>query len=488
MLSAIFADILARHADRTALSDPEQTFTYRGLDQAAAEVAALLEPRVGAAPGARVGVLAANSAGYVVWYLALLRLGAVPFLMDAALGPGEVAAVAEDCSLDLLVHDARDLGALAGVPVGEAYGLHATPLHPGVQRRYPLHPETEVCRFTSGSTGKPNCIEFSGDAVARAAANWTAGSGLHAEDRIACFAALSNGLAFNTSLLAAFGPGASLHLTRGLPTGAHIARMLERTRASWLVGFPALYESVVRRALGGAVFGRVRIAISSGAPLRPETRRAFAALAGVPVSNYYGVAETGPLTFTPAPDADGGLGVLLPGVELAAGDAPDRPAEIRVRSQSMGTRYLNAPGVFEDRIGGDGRYRTGDEGYLRAGELFLTGRTGRMINFGGRKIDPVEVGNVLRRLAGVRDAVVFEVPDKHGEPAVAAAVVPEPDAVLDADALRAHCGGELAAYKVPGFFRLVEEIPANSIGKPSLEKLRSLVAPAAARDERTPTA
>ena len=493
MLAESFAGILNRHADRVAVTDPGRELGYGELDEAAQDVAGLLAEQLAHAgrqavgqdgdTRPRAGILAANSVGYVVWYLALLRCGAVPMLLDSSLGPVETAAVAEDCSLDLLVHDAHELGPLAAQarPAGEAHGLKAVLLAPA-GRRYPLLADTEVCRFTSGSTGRPHCIEFSGSAVSRAAHNWAEGTALAANDRIACFAALSNGLAFNTSLLAAFERGASLHLTRGLPTAGLVVQTLERTQATRLVAFPALYESVVRRRLGPEAFAAVRIAVSSAAPLRPETRRAFADLTGVRVSNYYGVAETGPLTFTASPDVDGGLGLPLPGVELHAGTEADGPAEIAVRSESMGSRYLNAPGVFEARIGADGLYRTGDEGYLRGGELFLTGRTGRMINFGGRKVDPVEVAAVLRQLPGVLDAVVFEAPDQHGEPTVAAAVAAGPEAGLDAAALRAHCAGQLAPHKVPGLIRLFDRIPANSVGKPSLQELRRLVAPAAATD------
>lgn len=495
VLATAFAGLTDRYADRTALSDPDLVLSYRDLARHSEEAAGVLtghpgasdasdpSDTSGAAGAVRGGIQAPNSAAYVVVYLAMLRAGIVPFLIDAALGPDEVAQIADQCSLDLLVHEpdrppGEDLVAEGpGAALGAVLGLRATALR-RTARRYELRADTEVCRFTSGSTGHPNCIEFSGEAVSRAAANWAAGSGMRPDDRVACFAALSNGLAFNTSLLAAFGVGASLHLTRGLPTGAHISRMLERTEATWLVGFPALYESVVRRALDRTVFGRIRIAISSGAPLRPETRREFAELTGVRISNYYGVAEAGPLTFNPAPDAEaderGSLGTLLPGVTMEAGGADGEPGPIRVRSESMGSRYLNAPGVFEARIDPDGHYRTGDQGVLRDRELFLTGRTSRMINFGGRKVDPLEVGNVLRLLPAVRDAVVFEVTDKHGAPAVAAAVVAEPG--VDVPALRAHCHASLADYKVPGFFRLVAEIPANSIGKPSLDRLRQLVA------------
>lgn len=461
-------DALRRHADRTAVSDPTVTLDYRALAEQSAAAAGLLARHDRADPPLRVGILAANSVGYVVCYLAILRRGGVPFLIDAASGPNELAVIAADCSLDLLVHDDRDLGDLAATPVGTLAGLNLTAL-PDTPVRYELLSGTEVCRFTSGSTGKPNCIEFSGRAVYKAAANWAAGTGLGPDDRIACFAALSNGLAFNTSLLSAILAGASLHLSAGLPTAGHVERVLRRCAGTRLVAFPALYQSVLRRGLDPEVAAGVRIAISSGAPLHPDTRAAFQDLVGIPICNYYGVAETGPLTFTTAPDATS-LGAPLPEVSLRAGDAA--PAQIRVVSASMASRYLNAPGVFEDRRDPDGYVRTGDEGYLRDGELVLTGRTGRYINVGGRKVDPIEVAEVLRRATGVRDAVAFAATNRHGETVVAAAVAADP--TLTATTLRRHCLAGLAEYKVPTQIHVLAEIPANSIGKPSLAALRRL--------------
>jgi long-chain acyl-CoA synthetase len=158
-------------------------------------------------------------------------------------------------------------------------------------------------------------------------------------------------------------------------------------------------------------------------------------------------------------------------VRLRAG-VPDEPAEIQVTSTSMASRYLNAPGVLEARRTRDGYYRTGDDGYLDGGELFLTGRTTRVINVGGRKIDPIEVAGVLRDVPGVRDAVVFETTDRHGDTVLAAAVTG--DHVLAPHTVRRHCLARLAAHKVPVRIHVLPEIPANSIGKPSLAALRAL--------------
>ncbi|WP_410667818.1 class I adenylate-forming enzyme family protein [Amycolatopsis sp. cmx-4-68] len=475
MLTDVFADAARRHPARLAVTDASTRLTYGELVRRTAEVTDFLAGHGRAGRPARVGLFAANSVDYVVCYLGILFSGNVPFLIDSAFGPRELALIADDCGLDLLVHDDRPVGPgatpLGGCPGGTG-GLGLAKL-PTPEHRPDLLPDTEVCRFTSGSTGKPNCIEFSGAAVSAAAANWAEGTGLAAEDRVACFAGLSNGLAFNTSLLSVFLVGASLHLSRGLPTGGRIARLIADVEATRLVGFPALYESLLRRGLANEVVRRIGVAISSGAPLRPESRQAFAEQTGLAIRNYYGLAEAGPLTFATAPDAGDGLGAALPGVRLLAG-VPGEPAVIRVRSQSMGSRYLNAPGVFEARLDGSGYYRSGDEGYLDDGVLHLTGRTGRVINVGGRKIDPIEVADALRGFAGVHEAVVFEDTDRRGDALVTAAVTG--GASLTVAGLRAHCARQLADYKVPARILVLGEIPGNSIGKPSLSALRELAA------------
>lgn len=475
VLPDVFTEVLARHGDRVAVTDADGSLGYAELADrahAAADRIARYDVR---GERLRVGLYATNSADYVVGYLAVLFAGAVPFLADSAFGPFELSRIAEDCGLDLLIHarnaDVRTVGegSLADESLtneGEFGALAVSRVRRYDVPRPRLLDDTEVCRFTSGSTGRPNCIEFSGAAVHAAAANWANGTGLSSEDRIACFAALSNGLAFNTSLLAAFLPGASLHLSHGLPTSSRVVRLLESTAATRLVAFPALYESIVRRSPEEG-FVAVRTAISSGAPLRETVREEFTRLTGVPIHNYYGVAEAGPLTY--AADGSGsGLGAPLPGVRLLADEQG-----IRVRSESMGSRYLNAPGVFEERVDDEGYYHTGDQGHLLDGALHLTGRTSRLVNVGGRKIDPIEIADVLRAASGVLDAAAFEAENQHGEPTLAAVVAVEPG--VTAQSLRTHCAATLPPFKVPGILRLVDRIPANSIGKPSIERLRRMV-------------
>ncbi|MET9628342.1 class I adenylate-forming enzyme family protein [Lentzea sp. NPDC006480] len=458
MLNEVLAEVCRRYGARLAVADRAQSLSYEELASRAGNLAGQIPT------GARVGLCATNSVDLVVAYAAVLRAGAVPFLVDRAMGPAELDHIIGSCALDLVVHD-RPLPPDHRAGTSRAFGSHTlTPY--SVAPRARLLDTTEVCRFTSGSTGFPQCIEFSGDAVHSAAANWMRGTGLGGDDRVLCYAGLSNGLAFNTSLLAVFLAGASLHLATGLPAAGSVVRSISGTAATRLTGFPALYDSLARRTPPPGTFADIRVAVSSGARLSTETAELLRERCGLHVSDYYGIAETGPLTF--ATGQTGGLGAPLPGVGLRTGAG----GELLVRSASMGSRYHNAPGVFEAKLDADGYYRTGDLGHLDRGGLVLTGRISHVLNVGGRKIDPIEVRRVLCELPGVDDAVVFGAAKPGGDDMVVAVVASR--AAVTAAELRTGCFERLAAFKVPERVHVVETLPRNSIGKPTLAAVRAI--------------
>ncbi|CAM2011342.1 ANL family adenylate-forming protein [Acanthopleuribacter pedis] len=65
--------------------------------------------------------------------------------------------------------------------------------------------------------------------------------------------------------------------------------------------------------------------------------------------------------------------------------------------------YLNAPNPFD----ADGWYNTGDLVERRDGLLRIKGRSNRIINVAGEKVNPFEVESVLREIPNVSDALVW---------------------------------------------------------------------------------
>jgi acyl-CoA synthetase (AMP-forming)/AMP-acid ligase II len=96
-----------------------------------------------------------------------------------------------------------------------------------------------------------------------------------------------------------------------------------------------------------------------------------------------------------------------------------------------------------------------------------------MIISGGSNIYPREVEDVLVRHPGIKEAIVFGVPDAEwGENVVAAVVAREDCTDLDAETLIAFCRDHLASFKKPKRIEFLAELPKNAYGKVLRRKLR----------------
>jgi acyl-CoA synthetase (AMP-forming)/AMP-acid ligase II len=467
------AGCLDRQRGHRAVVGSAEAFSYEELGRRIREASGLL----GAAP--HVGFCLGNRPEYVILYFATLAAGHLPLLLDASFNTGEIEAIRGDCGLDAVVLERAKAEALdlpgKGEPVPFADNVVILPLARRGEPAYRARPATEVCRFTSGTTGRPKCLEFSGPAVVSAARHWVQGTGMTGDDRTLCLAALSNGLAFNTSLLSTFLAGGELHFLKGVPLTRPVARRIAESGITRLVAFPTLYRNFT--APGGpepALLAGLKHAISAGAPLWPDVREEFRALYGLDISDYYGIAETGPVTFERDASHHAGLGQPLPGAEIRIAPGPvDEPGagEVLVRTASMASGYLNHPGLLEARVDAEGFYHSGDRGRIVDGRLHLVGRTQDHINVAGRKIDPTEIVAVVSALAGVADAVAFPDEDLNRE-ALVHLVVVAPNGELTRTAVAEACRSRLAPYKVPGRISFVQEIPRTGIGKPRIAMLR----------------
>lgn len=101
-----------------------------------------------------------------------------------------------------------------------------------------------------------------------------------------------------------------------------------------------------------------------------------------------------------------GSGRLLPGVEVDILDAegrdlPEREVgEIAIRSPCLLDGYHRNPEATSQAFR-DGRYLTGDLGYLAGGELFVTGRKKDLIIIGGHNLYPQDLEAIVNEVPGV---------------------------------------------------------------------------------------
>jgi len=113
-----------------------------------------------------------------------------------------------------------------------------------------------------------------------------------------------------------------------------------------------------------------------------------------------------------------------------------------------------------------GWFFTGDLGRIdNDGDMWIVGRSDDMINSGGENIHPLEVEDVLTRAPGVSEVAVFGIPDERLGQQVVASVVVGPG--VTAESLDAFClaSPNLARYKRPREYRIVESLPKSASGK-----------------------
>ena len=162
-----------------------------------------------------------------------------------------------------------------------------------------------------------------------------------------------------------------------------------------------LVYSKVKQQLGG----RLRLALSGGAPLAREIAEFFHAL-DVLIVEGYGLTEctTAATVNRPTKFRFGTVGVPLPNVELKIAD----DGEVLIRTPTLFAGYYKEEEATREVLPGDGWLRSGDIGELdEDGFLTITDRKKDIIvTAGGKKVAPQNLENELKSSKYVSQALV----------------------------------------------------------------------------------
>ncbi len=163
-------------------------------------------------------------------------------------------------------------------------------------------------------------------------------------------------------------------------------------RAGWsprLLLWPLL-ERLVARNVVAKLGGRLRLAVSGGAPLSPEIARVFIGL-GIPIVQGYGLTETSPvISVNPLENnVPESVGLPLRGIEVRIGEND----ELLVRGPGVMLGYWNNHKATTETIDPDGWLHTGDQARISEdGHLFITGRIKDILVLSnGEKIPPADM-------------------------------------------------------------------------------------------------
>jgi carnitine-CoA ligase len=152
--------------------------------------------------------------------------------------------------------------------------------------------------------------------------------------------------------------------------------------------------------------------------------------------------------------------------------APGEVGELILRNPAMALGYFRDPERTAEAFR-DGWLHTGD--LLRRDEEgfhFFVDRKKDVIRRRGENVSSVEVERILAEHPSVQYASVVGVPSELTDEEILAWIVPRPGATVDPAALLAWAGERLAAFKVPRYVRVIDELPRTGSHKVRKELLR----------------
>lgn len=490
----------ARYPDKVALVHRDVRLTYAELDGAIDRFAAAMY-RDGLRKGDRLALLSHNCWQYPVVVFAAARIGVVVVPINFMLTAPEVAYILADCRADALVaEDALvPTATLAEATADVTVRLHlsiplSAPTQPAEDSAWTSisewsatpsdpAPETVVAdddliriMYTSGTESRPKGAMHTSRSLMWQYMSCIITGGMTADDvevhslPLYHCAQLDNFLSTDIFLGAT-----SIIVDR--PDPAILLRTIAAEQATKLFCPPTVWISLLRSPdFTPNAMASLRKGYYGASALPAEVLREMTTvLPGLQLWNFYGQTEMASLATALGPEDQttrgGSAGRPALNVQTRIVDENNEPVaagtvgEIVHRSPQATVGYLNLPDKTAEAFR-CGWFHSGDLGYLDDdGYLWVVDRQKDMIKTGGENVASREVEEVLFGITGVREAAVFAVPHPRWIEAIAAVIVPTPEAGLDENTVVAECRKLLAGYKVPKFVIFADDLPKNPSGK-----------------------
>ncbi|MGZ4144892.1 MAG: class I adenylate-forming enzyme family protein [Actinomycetota bacterium] len=487
------------HGGRVAFILPEPSvvadadeITFTGVQRAVSRLCQAVRA-AGVHERYLVAVIPSNGCDFFLALLAVARAGAIMVPINPRLKAPEIRHLIKRSGATSVVFDA-----------GTREGAFAPSELPSVQRWLSLGPTdgaTDVARaarrlrhvdppahvapdavvavlHTSGTTGQPKAARLTAKGIlsasSLAALNPT---GLPGWLRTGVSALpVAHIMGFETALCFMMAGITHVMFPRFDPHAALDA--IEHTRADVFVGVPTMYRSLLHAGAAERDLRSVKL-WASAADVMPADLirrfRSFGRLIGpVPAlfAEVYGMVELSGAAIArvipPALTTDVPW-MTLPRsrIRVVNDDGEDvawgRSGELAVKGTGLLEGYHNEEAGSELD---DGWIRTGD--LARGGPFGLAvlgGRKKNVLKVGGYSLSPTEVEDEIRRHPGVHDVAVVGVPDASLGQVPVAAVVPERGARLSPAELEEWARAQMAGYRRPRRWLIVDTLPMGSTRK-----------------------
>ena len=513
-LATLLEESTRRNPSHTAIIFNEMSLTYAQLNGAANQVAQGLID-LGIQKGDKVALSCPNIPYFPIVYYGILKAGGVVVPLNVLLKGPEIAyhlkdadakvyfcfegtpqlpmgqmgyegfqASAECKHMFVMTSDPAGASPIEGVStLGQL--MHG---HSGVFDAVPSQmDDTAVILYTSGTTGQPKGAELSHSNMlmnARLADNKL----FNFDDRVVHLIALPLFHSFGQTCQMNMGlyQGGTLVLMARFDPDAALM-LMDKHNVTSFAGVPTMYWAILNHPNAEKydlekIAENLDSAVSGGSAMPVEVMKAFGEKYNVKILEGYGLSETSPVasfnhyTRETKPGSIGTpvWGVQMRVVDLEGNEVPaGEQGEIVIKGHNVMKGYYKRPEATANTIV-DGWLHTGDVGKMdEEGYFYITDRVKDMVIRGGFNVYPREIEEVLLTHPAVSLAAVIGVPhDRHGEE-IKAFVILKDGAAATEDELIEWSKEQMAAYKYPRMFSIVENLPMTATGKILKRQLRA---------------
>jgi long-chain acyl-CoA synthetase len=477
--------------DRRAIIEGDKQTSYLEFNQESNRVATALMG-LGVQRGDHVALCAPNSCEWLAFYFGVLKAGAIAVTLPSTLTKGELTRLLDDAQPKILftVDEKLDsLGVRRGLPYMEKvisaggdipYNKLLEMGSPSFKAVDLDRKDTAAILYTGGTTGIPKGVMLTHENIKSSVHNVCHFERSNQEDRALCFLPPNHIFAQIHIMGSMIYAGGSVVIQPSFDLD-RVMDAIKRYGVTKFYGVPTIYYRLLQIEGIKEKLGAVNYCFSAAASMPAEIVREWKLRTGLNIHESYGMTETATMvTYNHyIRHVIGSIGTPVNIVEVQIRNPsghilrPKEEGEICIRGPNVMKGYLNNPDETRAAFCGDW-LRSGDIGVFdEDGYLYIIDRIKDMIITGGENVYPREIEEILYKRPEVGECSVIGIPDKeYGEKVIACIVLKQKGLQLDPAELKSFLKNQLAPFKVPKDFIVLDELPKGSTGKTLKRELK----------------